>query len=130
MKRKAGKRWGAFTFPGLDSYIPAGVCLLEDGLGMSGPLAEELEDARNYFMIQRFQFNNRFFLQTPFFSQKLRESCCLPKPALRPILKNAILRGMKGKVGFRMISVRVEAVESGRILVIFDDGSGMRALHP
>ncbi len=88
-------------------------------------LEEELENVRNYFMIQQFRFNNRFHLQTQPFSRELLESCRLPKLTLQPILENAILHGMEGKMGAGTISIRAEAAKSRTVLVISDDGAGM-----
>ncbi|MEY8389129.1 sensor histidine kinase [Oscillospiraceae bacterium 38-13] len=88
-------------------------------------LEEELENVRNYFLIQQFRFNNRFRLQLQPFSRELLESCRLPKLTLQPVLENAILHGMEGKIGPGTIAIRAEVTESRTVLTISDDGAGM-----
>ena len=88
-------------------------------------LDEELENIRNYFMIQQFRFNNRFQLQILPFPQELGEICHLPKMTLQPILENAILHGMEEKIGPGTISIKVVETDSRIIITISDDGAGM-----
>lgn len=88
-------------------------------------LDEELENVRNYFMIQQFRFNNRFQLQILPFSQELGENCHLPKMTLQPILENAILHGMEEKIGPGTITIRVMETDSRIVITISDDGAGM-----
>ena len=88
-------------------------------------LDEELENAQNYFMIQQFRFNNRFSLQIPPFPRELGVSCTLPKLTLQPILENAILHGMEGKIGPGTITIRVVSTDNRTIITISDDGTGM-----
>ena len=88
-------------------------------------LDEELENVRNYFMIQQFRFNNRFQLNVLPFPQELGERCHLPKMTLQPILENAILHGMEEKIGPGTITVRVVETDSRIVITISDDGAGM-----
>lgn len=88
-------------------------------------LEEELENVRNYFMIQQFRFNNRFRLQMLPFPRRLLETCRLPKLTLQPILENTILHGMEGKIGPGTITIRLEETASHTVITISDDGAGM-----
>lgn len=89
-------------------------------------LAEELENARNYFTIQQFRFNNRFHLEICPFPQELLESCRMPKLTLQPILENCILHGMEQVIGQGTIMIRVEATSLRTILTVSDNGAGMQ----
>ena len=88
-------------------------------------LGEELENARNYFKIQHFRFNNRFQLKIMPFPQELEETCYLPKMTLQPILENTILHGMEEKIGPGTITIRVVCTDSRTVITISDDGTGM-----
>lgn len=88
-------------------------------------LDEELENVQNYFMIQQFRFNKRFCLQIPPFPRELGESCSLPKLTLQPILENAILHGVEGKIGPGTITIRVVSTDNRTVITISDDGTGM-----
>lgn len=89
-------------------------------------LAEELENVRNYFMIQQFRFSNRFHLEICPFPQELLEECRMPKLTLQPILENCILHGMEQVMGQGTITIRVEATDLRTILTVSDNGAGMQ----
>ena len=88
-------------------------------------LEEELENVRNYFMIQQFRFNNRFRLQILPVPQELLNNCRLPKLTLQPILENTILHGMEEKLGPGTINIRVLPTDARTVITISDDGAGM-----
>lgn len=88
-------------------------------------LEEELENVRNYFMIQQFRFNNRFRLEILPVPQELLNSCRLPKLTLQPILENTIIHGMEEKIGPGTIHIRVTWTDARTVITISDDGTGM-----
>lgn len=88
-------------------------------------LEEELENIRDYFDIQQFRFNNRFRLEILPASREDVTQCRLPKLTLQPIVENAILHGMEGKLGEGTISIRIEGTARLIVVTVSDDGMGM-----
>lgn len=90
-------------------------------------LEEELENIRDYFDIQRFRFNNRFRLCLLPAAREDVTECYLPKLTLQPIVENAILHGMEGKLGEGTITIRIEGTERLIRVTVSDDGMGMNS---
>lgn len=88
-------------------------------------LKEELENARNYFKIQQFRFNNRFSLAIEGEEAERFSQCSLPKLTLQPIIENAIYHGLEPKMGEGRICIRVVKTPHHFIIVVSDDGMGM-----
>lgn len=90
-------------------------------------LAEELENVKTYFKIQQFRFNNRFHLYIHPTQQDNLEQCLLPKLSIQPVVENAILHGIEGKLGEGSIEIEVEGTERTVSISISDNGVGMSA---
>lgn len=88
-------------------------------------LEEELENVRNYFKIQQFRFHNRFHLSILPAAREDLEQCYLPKLTLQPIVENAILHGIEGKLGAGAIAIRIEGTARLVMVTVSDDGMGM-----
>ncbi|MDY3617985.1 sensor histidine kinase [Agathobaculum sp.] len=88
-------------------------------------LEEELENVRDYFEIQQFRFNNRFRLRILPAAREDVTQCRLPKLSLQPIVENAILHGMEGKLGEGTITIRIEGTARLISVTVSDDGMGM-----
>lgn len=91
-------------------------------------LRDELNNIRNYFLIQQFRFEDRFFLKIELEdSDNTLQECFLPKMTLQPIVENSIFHGLEPKPGQGHVKIRVCSTEDLLQLIITDDGIGMDA---
>lgn len=86
------------------------------------PLREELENIRNYALIQSLRYTERFHME-----YRVDEACLetpILKFLLQPIVENAILHGVEGVE--RLVTVTVEAApwQGGLQVSVRDDGAG------
>ncbi|MCD9026120.1 sensor histidine kinase [Cohnella silvisoli] len=87
-------------------------------------LAEELEIANSYLMLQQFRFDDRFktFISIP---QKLLNYRVI-KMILQPILENAITHGLENRIETGALWVTAEETPNGDVIIrVKDDGLGM-----
>lgn len=86
------------------------------------PLREEIENIRNYALIQSLRYTERFCMEYEI------EEGCLERPILKfllqPIVENAILHGVEGVERLVTITVRAEGWQGGLRLLVRDDGAG------
>ena len=89
------------------------------------PLKEEMEIVKNYLMIQKERFGDRFQIEYSFSESSLY--CMIPRMIIQPIVENAIVHGLE------------KSLEPGRLLIgaglnpnygylaiwIYDNGVGM-----
>lgn len=90
-------------------------------------LREELRHVSNYFAIQQYRFHDRFALQID-----LEEgggdllACYVPKLSIQPLVENAIGHGLEAKMGKGTVRIQVQAFQSRLVIVVEDDGVGIR----
>ncbi|MCL2153970.1 MAG: histidine kinase [Oscillospiraceae bacterium] len=91
-------------------------------------LEEELLNVENYFIIQKYRFGDRISLNVNFDSDDDRSAllkCKLPKLTLQPIIENAIVHGIEGKIGSGEVVVKVLATGERVIITVSDNGVGI-----
>ena len=89
-------------------------------------LEEEIENVRNYFIIQQFRFNNKYAIQYIIDdSDEVLSRFYIPKLTMQPIVENAIYHGLERKIGNGKIAIRITLTYQRLIINIVDDGIGM-----
>ena len=86
-------------------------------------LADEIENITNYLKIQKFRYGDRIdvFIRI---DEDLKQ-IMIPKLTLQPIVENAFVHGLEGKVDKGRIEIK-GSLENGRIVIkVSDDGLGM-----
>ena len=86
------------------------------------PLREELENVRNYALIQSLRYTERF--QMEYHIEQACENRNVLKFLLQPIVENAIIYGVEGIDHVVVVQVRAEMETGGMRLEIRDDGAG------
>ncbi len=121
------------------SAMLSGNKTLEDGLGALSQLLrntildkkelisleEELENLKNYAVIQRIRYANSFNLV--FDIEAGLEKCRILKFILQPIVENSIIHGTYEDERQLEIAVAVKNVEDVLIIRVMDDGKGFEA---
>ena len=89
-------------------------------------LREELANINNYMLIQRYRFNNRFFLEV-IIDEDDEEAYdyLIPKLIIQPVVENAIFHGLEERMEGGKVSIEVIVTETNLILTISDNGSGI-----
>jgi sensor histidine kinase YesM len=97
-------------------------------LNMETPFAtlgEEIRHIKNYMYIMNVRMNNGVELKIKIDSNLL--DLHLPRLSIQPLVENAIIHGLKNKLGDKKVTVSAEQ-EGGRLsLIIEDNGLGMDA---
>ncbi|MDR1559098.1 MAG: histidine kinase [Clostridiales bacterium] len=90
-------------------------------------LEDEIESIYNYYRIQQYRFGQRIHLDIEFSDgdQELLYKCRLPKITLQPIVENAIIHGIEGKITSGQILIKIESAEKRLRVTVSDDGVGM-----
>lgn len=91
-------------------------------------LEEELANIENYFSIQQYRFGGRISLNIAFENEADRPRLLaekMPKLTLQPIVENAIVHGVEGKVGPGLVRVFVMGTGRRLLVRVSDDGLGM-----
>ena len=89
-------------------------------------LEDEIENVRNYFIIQQFRFNNKYAIQYIFDdNDEVLSRFYIPKLTMQPIVENAIYHGLERKIGNGKITIRITLTYQRLIINIVDDGIGM-----
>ncbi|MFC3803943.1 sensor histidine kinase [Cohnella sp. GCM10012308] len=86
-------------------------------------VADEMDLIRNYLEIHRMQSERLVF------HERIEEdlmSVLMPRLLLQPLVENAIVHGMEGKIGRFEILIAGKRTGSGWELVVEDNGTGMR----
>lgn len=89
-------------------------------------LSQELDNIKNYIIIQQYRFQNRFIFDIQLESDD--EQCLeymIPKMTLQPLVENAIFHGIEPKIEMGHISVSVETTDDKLYINVKDDGVGM-----
>lgn len=95
-------------------------------VGHSVTVEQELQSVENYFIIQKFRFEDRLNLTVNLPEHKQDAlNCYMPKLVLQPIVENAIVHGIEPKVGVGNIIITITITEKRLLITISDDGVGM-----
>lgn len=86
---------------------------------------EELDQVRNYLIIQENRYKNKFTYKIEAQSDTLK--CKIPKLLLQPVVENAIYHGIEGMVDKGEICISSSIVEGKLLLQVKDNGLGMSA---
>ncbi len=91
-------------------------------------LEEELENAKVYFRIQKYRFEDRVNLKIEYDEEdELLLRCLVPKLTIQPVVENSIIHGIERKLGNGTIRIALKCTEKRLLIEISDDGVGM---HP
>jgi two-component system, sensor histidine kinase YesM len=85
---------------------------------------EELEHARNYLIIQKIRYKNKFRFEIQAEEETLK--CKTLKLLLQPIIENAIYHGIEYMVDEGLIRIMVCIVEGKLLYRVCDNGLGMK----
>lgn len=90
------------------------------------PLQRELESVYNYFLIQKYRFDEKLSLEVQLKDdpQELKQMLC-PKLMLQPIVENAIFHGLEMVTENGKIRISVEIVDDTLRIEVSDNGAGM-----
>ncbi len=89
-------------------------------------LHQEIQSIRNYFIIQRYRFSNRFKLECHF-DQKDSSiiQYMIPKLIIQPLVENAIFHGLEPKEGKGFVAINVRKTTHRLYISVADNGVGM-----
>jgi len=91
-------------------------------------LENELKNVENYWMIQRYRFEDKISMEIILDDIHSRPGeYSLPKLILQPIVENAVYHGLETKVGPGKVIIRVTETPKRLIISVTDDGIGMGA---
>ena len=88
------------------------------------PLSSELDVIRKYLSIISIRFDNRFRIHFDIAPET--EALIIPKMTLQPIVENAIYHGLEPRKGEGMLTVYARLHAGELVLVIEDNGLGMK----
>lgn len=86
-------------------------------------IEEELEHARNYMIIQKMRYKNKFWFKIE--AEKDTLHCKTLKLILQPLLENALYHGIEYMVDEGYINISVKKVEGKILFQVSDNGLGM-----
>ena len=90
------------------------------------PLRDELANIRNYMMIQRYRFNNRFSLEILIDEEdKAAFDYTIPRLVIQPIVENAIFHGLEEIEEKGKVTIEIILTDGSMIITISDNGKGM-----
>ena len=89
-------------------------------------LEDELNNIQNYYLIQKFRFGERINLKVDMEDRDAIIGFRMPKLIIQPIVENAIFHGLENKIGKGTITISIAVTDQRLVLVISDDGSGIR----
>ena len=85
--------------------------------------SDELDNVENYFIVQQCRFGDKISMDVEIENEKLLEAR-MPKLILQPLVENAIVHGLEGKIGEGTVRITVENSENCLFLCVRDDGVG------
>ncbi len=86
--------------------------------------SDELDNAENYFVIQRCRFGDKISMELEMENENLLEAR-MPKLILQPLVENAVLHGLEGKIEHGTVRIVVENSDRTLFLRVRDDGMGI-----
>jgi len=91
-------------------------------------LRDELNNIKNYMMIQSYRFNNRFSLEIIIDEEDEKAyDYLIPRLILQPVVENSIYHGLEVLPEGGKIIIEVTLTENILILTVSDNGKGMDA---
>lgn len=93
--------------------------------GEMATLKEELDNVRNYLLIQQYRFPDKVEYLVEGAEDEAILNYQMPILTIQPIVENAIHHGLEMKIGKGLIRLRVFCTENRIILMISDNGLGM-----
>ena len=87
------------------------------------PLTEELAFTRNYLIIQKYRFADKFNYQIDVFVESSEYK--VPKLIIQPLVENAIYHGLEMKEGGGKIYISISKTEDELRIKVEDDGVGI-----
>lgn len=88
-------------------------------------LADELENVKNYFKIQKYRFEDRIDLKVHCDDEEMLFQCWILKLTLQPLVENAIQHGVEAQVGRGTIEIDLERTKTKLFISVRDYGAGM-----
>ncbi|MGI6006825.1 MAG: sensor histidine kinase [Ruminococcus sp.] len=88
-------------------------------------LADELENVKNYFKIQKYRFEDRIHLEIHCDDEEMLFQCWILKLTLQPLVENAIQHGVEAEVGRGTIEIDFERTKTKVFISVRDYGAGM-----
>ena len=86
--------------------------------------SDELDNAENYFTIQRCRFGDKLTMVLEMENEALLEAQ-MPKLILQPLVENAVIHGLEGRIGQGIVRVIVENSDRTLFLRVRDNGMGI-----
>ena len=86
--------------------------------------SDELDNAENYFTVQRCRFGDKISMELELENEKLLEAR-MPKLILQPLVENSVAHGLEGKLGPGTVRIIVENSDRTLFLRVRDDGVGI-----
>lgn len=86
--------------------------------------SDELDNTENYFTIQRCRFGDKLELELEMENEELLEAR-MPKLILQPLVENAVVHGLEGKVEHGTVHIAIENSAHTLFLRVRDDGIGI-----
>lgn len=91
-------------------------------------IQDELNNINNYIMIQNYRFENKYQLEVVIEQEDMRVySYLIPKMTIQPIVENSIYHGLETKSGECRVKISIHPTDGDLILIISDNGIGMKA---
>ena len=85
--------------------------------------SDELDNVQNYFTVQQCRFGDKLSMEVEIENEALLEAR-MPKLILQPLVENAIVHGLEGKIGQGTVRIEIENSENCLFLRVRDDGVG------
>ncbi|MGI6072446.1 MAG: sensor histidine kinase [Lachnospiraceae bacterium] len=86
---------------------------------------QELDNARDYFKIQKYRFGEKLNYEIIFDKTDSLDNYFMPKLTLQPIIENSIVHGFEGKLEPGLVSIRVVMSKKTVRIIVKDNGMGM-----
>ena len=86
-------------------------------------LSDELDNVENYFTVQQCRFGDKLSMEVEIENEKLLETR-MPKLILQPLVENAIVHGLEGKIDGGTVRIIIENSDKRLFLRVRDDGLG------
>lgn len=88
-------------------------------------LADEIQNVRDYFSIQKFRFGDRISLEISIPDDDGFHMYRMPKLILQPIVENSLIHGLESKIEGGTIKIRAEFSNDGFYIYVEDNGIGI-----
>lgn len=93
-------------------------------------IGDEINNIRNYFLIQSYRFDDKFELNIDIEEGDDRiYNYQIPKMTIQPIVENSIFHGLETKSEKGNVTIRIYTTEDKVIVIISDDGIGIDAAN-